>query len=266
MLYDQPRPVIIAPSGVGEVLDSGIRLARSNYRLLVTVAAWGVVPAYTLYGLAPLIPTAPMGGGLVAAVGVGVIAFVLLLSLSSLAVIRACAQLVDPTIAPRTVEAAYRGALGRLPALFLLSLVLGLAAIPLMIVFPLGVYLLIRWSQCAVAIGVEQVGAIGAIRRSWQLTERSWWHTCGVQLTASIVTSVLSGALGAMFGALGSAAAFFTDSTLISGISSAVGSALGTVITVPFSEGVVVVLYYELRARAEGFDLAQRAWLATQAP
>ena len=43
-------------------------------------------------------------------------------------------------------------------------------------------------------------------------------------------------------------------------------SALVSIITTPFSAAVAVVLYYELRARAEGFDLAQRAWLATQAP
>jgi len=264
MLNEQPAPLIIAPSGVGEILDTGIRLARTNYRFLDSVAAWGVLPAYTIYGLAPLIPTATMGPGLLALIGVGFIAFVLLLSVSGLAVIRACAQLVDPTVAPHSVEAAYRGALRRLPALFLLSLLIGMAAIPLMIVFPLGIYIFIRWSQFPIIIGVEPVGAIGALRRSWQLTERSWWHTCGVELTASIVGGVLSGALGGMFGALASVVGFVVDNTLVSGLASGLGSALGSVVVLPFSDGVAVVLYYELRARAEGFDLAQRASLATQ--
>src|SRR3954469_8208127 len=48
------RGLVIAPMGIGEVLDGGFTLARRNFRLLGTIAAWGIVPGYALQVLVNL--------------------------------------------------------------------------------------------------------------------------------------------------------------------------------------------------------------------
>jgi len=148
--------------------------------------------------------------------------------------------------------------------MFVLGLLLGLVAIPLMIVFPLGLFLLIRWSQCPMAITIESMGPIAAIGRSWRLTGRSWWHVFGVELTTWLVSTLLGGALGGALGALAGLLGFVSQSAVLAGIATAAASAIGGLVIVPFSTAVYVVLYYELRARTEGFDLAQRGRLVTE--
>ena len=43
----QQTGIVIAPMGIGEVLDAGFTLARRNFRSLATTTAWGGYPAGT---------------------------------------------------------------------------------------------------------------------------------------------------------------------------------------------------------------------------
>ena len=56
-MADEPRQsgIVIRPMGIGEVLDSGFSLARNNFRLLITIAAWGVIPGQALSAIAALV-------------------------------------------------------------------------------------------------------------------------------------------------------------------------------------------------------------------
>ena len=49
-MSEEPRNtgILIRPMGIGEVLDAGFSLGRNNFRLLVTIAAWGVIPGQAL--------------------------------------------------------------------------------------------------------------------------------------------------------------------------------------------------------------------------
>jgi hypothetical protein len=73
-------------------------------------------------------------------------------------------------------------------------------------------------------------------------------------LAVGIAESAVSGVLQ-----LGiAAAAFVLNSPVLTALLQAIlGGILGIAIT-PFSVATSVVLYYELRARAEGYDLVQR--------
>src|SRR5438309_2079550 len=59
-MQSQPSAgVLVARMGVGEVLDAGITLARRNYRSLLLLAAWALVPAYALFALASVLLARP---------------------------------------------------------------------------------------------------------------------------------------------------------------------------------------------------------------
>src|SRR5438067_1561211 len=86
---DQPAAsaFIVRPMGVGEVLDTGIRLARQNYRLLVTTTAWALVPAIVIGAVLDLLFPFPRIGS-----------YVIILAewISALAVAIACSHLIAP--------------------------------------------------------------------------------------------------------------------------------------------------------------------------
>jgi len=67
-----------------------------------------------------------------------------------------------------------------------------------------------------------------------------------------LFVAVVTGILTALFAATLIAA---TDSEILAGTFSAIAGTLSSLITLPVSAAVVTVLYFELRARKEGFDL-----------
>jgi len=261
-------PIVIRPMGVGEVIDAGIRLARRNYRLLVVLSAWGLVPAFVLGAISTLIA----GGGqqqIVAAMTrspalipvffVLVIASAVAYGLSYFAVLLACSRLIlgESSPADLRVGTLYRLALGRLGAAILLLIIFGILAIPLFILFPLGIFLLVRWYVSLLVLVVERLGPLASLGRSWQLTRGSWWHTLGVFVVATILVAILEYVVVVIFAGVG-AALTLSGSTVVGSIVTSIGNFLVGLFVTPISLAINVVLYYELRARREGFDLAMR--------
>jgi hypothetical protein len=141
-------------------------------------------------------------------------------------------------------------------AVFMLLIVI--VAIPLFIVFPLGIYLAVRWSMSFIPFVAQRMGPIASMRRSWALTSRAWWHTAAVLVVTGIVISVLQAAVGGVL-ALGGAVAGGVAGEGLSMFLSALAASVANLLFTPFSIAIYTVLYYELRARNEGFDLTQRA-------
>jgi len=253
--------------GIGEVLDSGFGLARHNFRLLAIIAAWGLVPGYALQGVmsaalysgasssssrsAALATAAGAGSGIISAVAAG---------LAALAVMAACARLVSRLGGPEppTAKWAYRIAVSRAPAFLLMGIIVALSVIPALLILPLGIYVWIRWTPSFPALLIEGVGPITALGRGWGLTRGAWWHTALVLILAGIAIAVIQFVTAGVLG-IGLAVSFFVmEAPAVSAILSAVMNAMVSIIATPFSAAVAVILYYELRARAEGFDLEQR--------
>lgn len=250
--------------GVGEVLDAGFSLARRHFRLLVSVVAWGVVPGQALSAVALLLLsefedvmiTATLGmaslvGNVISGIGS---------TLAFFAVTIACARLIDPPSfpVPLRVGPLYRASLRCLWRWVRFTLLLVLLMIPLLILFPLGVFLFIRWSVAGVALIVEAAGPIQALKRSWALTSKNWWHTCIVLIVMGMVVSILQAIVGGLVGLLG---VIIGETTGVAAVTvvGALSAGLAGVIFTPISAAIYCVLYYELRARTEGFDLEQRA-------
>jgi hypothetical protein len=263
--------------GVGEILDTGINLARRNYRALVMVVAWAIIPVYVLAAVLRVVSGGGLSQtGLAPALARGepgpLFAFVVFSAITGVAVAIAnalataaltigYARLIEPGRGPAHLEAGvlYRAAASRILPLILLFIVEGLAAILLIIVFPLGIYVFVRWSLSGIVLMIERTGPIVSLRRSRQLTRGSWWHTLGVLLAGAVIFGILSLVFGSAGGAIAGVVGGLLGSSVAVGLIQDVTSAVAGILVTPFSVAYLVVLYYELRARTEGYDLEQRA-------
>jgi hypothetical protein len=120
-------------------------------------------------------------------------------------------------------------------------------------------------------IVLERLRIFPAISRSFKLVRNDFWRVFGIWLLASIVVAVVAGAVSVPFSLGGQillTAASSTMMLLFAMVLLSVGSAVGQIITSPFSAGVVVLLYTDRRIRAEAFDLVLQtgAWYGPGAP
>lgn len=252
--------VVIRPMGVGEVVDTGIRLARRHWRPLALAAAWAYVPLYLFLAIVTVLVQIITQNPTAAAGFVSVFGFVagILGLLGPLAMIVGCARVVEaPPGTDLRAElrpgALYRTAWSRLGATLLLGIIFFFAAF-LVLLPPLGIYLFVRWSVGIVALVVEQRGPFSSLGRSWNLTRGSWWHTFGVFVVFFLLILALTGIIGGFVAALAVLLAIVVG-PLAGQLVTYVVDVVGGIVFTPFEMGILVTLYFELRARREGTDL-----------
>ena len=145
---------------------------------------------------------------------------------------------------PLDVAASARQAVRRVPAL-LLS---GFLTIFLWILgFLCFVYVASRFFATTAVIVLENKGAVASFGRSSQLTKGRMWHVLGTLLLVYAIYLFGSFAVSAVSIATGS----FLVLTLV--------STLYTIVAFPIVALASMVLYYDMRIRAEGFDLERLA-------
>jgi hypothetical protein len=107
-------------------------------------------------------------------------------------------------------------------------------------------------------IVLERLGIVAAVSRSFKLVRNDFWRVLGIWLLGAIVAAVVAGAVAVPFsfgGQILLVSASSTVAALIALVLLSIGSAIGQIITAPFSAGVIVLLYTDRRIRAEAFDL-----------
>ncbi|WP_246585251.1 hypothetical protein [[Mycobacterium] fortunisiensis] len=109
-------------------------------------------------------------------------------------------------------------------------------------------------------IVLEQRGIVAAIRRSFTLVSKDFWRVFGIWILSAIVAAVIAWGVGAPFNIAGqimslSGPGLEAGPTVPALVLSAIGAAIGQIVTAPFSAGVVVLLYTDRRFRSEAFDL-----------
>jgi hypothetical protein len=147
---------------------------------------------------------------------------------------------------------AVAASVGNAAAAFALGIPLGLGSIALL------VYLWTVLSFAPPLIVLERIGVFPAIARSIKLVKGDFWRVLGIRLLATIVASVVAGAVSIPFSLTGQLLLLTAESTMTTTIALvlvAIGGAVGQIITAPFSAGAVVLLYTDRRMRAEAFDL-----------
>jgi hypothetical protein len=141
------------------------------------------------------------------------------------------------------------GAAGSAAAAVVIGMPLVLASMALV------VYLYTVLSFAPVLIVLERLPVMDAITRSFTLVRNSFWRVLGIRVLTWVVVVLIASAVAAPFNFVGHLLVGSSSSSLIGATVGAVGSAIGRIITAPFSAGVVVLLYTDRRIRAEAFDL-----------
>jgi hypothetical protein len=252
-----PPPPPLRPKGVGEILSAAFNLYGRHWRTLIPLVAVVVVPLSILqYGLdAALwddaVRTTAGGveivvsgedawqaavGGVVLGLGSLFVTFVLLGAVAW----AAAGVLVgrEPDLGE-----SYRFGLARLWSILLVSLLAGLAVLGgfILLVIP-GFIFLTRFSVSVPALVVEGKRGRAALSRSWNLVKGQSWPVFGTFVVAGLLTGAVSGILTAPF----------SDSWFLRGLFAGIGSAL----TMPFTALVLSLIYFDLRVRKDGLDVA----------
>jgi len=144
---------------------------------------------------------------------------------------------------------------------FALAPVFGEGADPVFALVSVAVTLGVTLVFCAAlfavvpAVVIEQAGPVSALLRSWRLARGGWGRVVGVSLVSGVIVLLPLFGMVAAYGGLGSlASAGATVPAEPPGLVN-FGAWLATVLIGPFYVLSSVLLYYDQRLRAEGFDL-----------
>ncbi len=256
-MQDAPTPRFEAMTA-GMVLDQAMRLYARNFPLLVGIIALAYLPYYILLGAVTwLMQSNPGSIGVVALTLLGLSLVMMLLWLLVLPLSTGATSLAVSEKyleRPVTILAAYSSAFKRFWPVLASQLIVGLAVLAgtFACIVP-GVFLWLCWSMVVPVVMLEQLGPFDSMRRSWDLTDGFRWKILGV----AVVVGILSYALvfgttmvaGLAIAFLGNPAGLMTH-IITQGI-----TAGATLLTAPLFSVAVVLLYYDLRIRKEGFDL-----------
>jgi hypothetical protein len=258
----------LRPLGVGETLDSAVKLYRDHFLDLLKAAAIVLVPVTVLNFLVLLsvppadgtnpsfTPTGPLDlvGGSAAAGGAAFVIFVIALVAGALAQ-AACLRIVIDAYLGRT--SGWRESLGVafrrghsvvwVTVLFTAGTLGGY----LFCVVP-GIWLYGAWAVAIPALLVEGERGTKALTRSFRLVRRRWWPTAGVLVVAYLLTAVVT----SMFALVLVPLVLSDASDTATQAANAVASGVATLLTTPFSAAVAAAVYFDLRIRKEGFDIA----------
>ena len=271
------RPFAMQPMGVGEILDTAIKLYRSRWRSMMAIVAIALVPITFLQvfltrslgtPFSPDAVPADVEGTLIASAILAVIQLLVVQPFLTAAVAKASANIyLGHTV---LVGPTFRFAVSRIHSILWISillvllvllpaLALGILAalvgepellvlLTLLLVIP-GIVVFVRFYFGSTVLVVEGKKGSKALRRSWRLAKGSFWKILGTLLLAGILASVVEGILSipaaVAFGAIGPAGWPLY----------AIGLSLAAILTTPFTTLIAVLLYFDLRIRKEAFDL-----------
>jgi hypothetical protein len=251
-MYQQPN----APQSIGGVLDSGFKLYReslSQAYLLAVVAALVTAPANLMQ------PYFVRNGvsGLIGAPGLLIIA----IALAAAVVYGALIARIDAVArgAPLSLGAALSVGLQRLAAMILSGfVVIIVVVIGLCLLIIPGLILMIWLVFAPFAVVILRRGPIQSLSYSYAIVRGHWWRTAALLTIIGIVLMVVY----LLFG-VGVSIALISDPVAAAAgqvpwyVSLIVGPALAALIG-PLTYALMLAIFYDLRLRHEGGDLAAR--------
>jgi hypothetical protein len=279
------------PMGLGELLDRTIRLYRQNFVTFVGIVAIVQVPLafvnllvnfINLNQLANFDPTNTRDFGPVFAM-LGTQGLIILVSIVSAILIYGVGQaaltraVTDSYLGEKvSVGSAYRrignrwlGLVGTLVVAYVVLFVIGLYALivpclgwltgPGVFMFFAGCVL----PLVATVAVIERRGGLGALRRTWDLTRTRFWWMIGVTILLFVLSlAIVSGpslVIGALLGLvlrpLIEATSPLTGQLAVNAVQQLTSAILG-VLVYPIQLTALTLVYFDLRARSEGLDLA----------
>ncbi len=260
----------LRPLRIGEILDAGIKVYLKNARTLIGLTALVVVPFQILSAIVLLstvsnrdqVPTGFASFGvrhtgtdrlasLGASATLGVTGAIV-----GLLTTAACVKAVSDIYLdhPPDIRSSLRFVLRRVGGLVWLQILLGVLLVLAFVALVIpGIWLYVAWSVATPALLIEGARGRDALGRSFRLVRDRWWSSAGVLIVAGIMVSVVSGAIqGILLGlSLTSSGSVALTVILVS-----LAAAISAILTRPLQAAVTTILYYDLRVRHEGYDLA----------
>ncbi|GAB4002567.1 hypothetical protein [Nocardioides ultimimeridianus] len=134
----------------------------------------------------------------------------------------------------------------------IVGIVLGICLLVAMVMFWTRVILL-----SSVALMLEPVGVIGAMRRAVALTRSQFWRVLGVGLLTVLVAGFAGGIISTPVTIIGEVILFTSPAhaLLVISIMSALSSIVSNAFTAPFKASVATLQYLDQRIRKEGYDV-----------
>jgi hypothetical protein len=213
------------PMTAGEIVDAAWRLYRENAALFLGILAILLVPQAILNAVLP--PLSPLS---------------IFTSTYSLGALILAIEARDSG-RDITVREAY-SSLGvhAFVVLLLTSVVIAIIVFIGFVLFVIpGIYLLIRFAFVDPVVVLERKGVGEALVRSWTLVQGAWWRVFGIGLLVFVLLGLASGALSAALGSI-----------LPPRAAGAIGILISIVVQ-PIAVSVLVLLYYDVRLRREGW-------------
>ena len=262
----------LRPLSVGEIIDVAIKIWRRHFGTLARIVFVVVAPVEIVSTLIaasvsgfeeragfetfdPATGDPTIDGGALAA---------WLAGMFTAQVLSGLAFLISSAAVLRAVSVAYlggtpdwreslRAATARLGPLIWLGFLMfaGLTLAFLALIGP-GIWLGVAWAVAFPVLIAEGQRGARALGRSFRLVQGRWWPTFGALFLAFLLQAFIGVVLGVPLGLV----TITTDSNSLPAILfTMVVSVVSSVITTPFMAAVLVLIYFDLRVRKEGFDL-----------
>ena len=255
------------PQGVGGVLDTAFHLYKSSFSAVwpisLLMALVNVLPLGYLIVAGPSLDPASLGSNPFAiyqnpmTLIVALTCFVLGTWVLSALLLKQRAIGADQEL---SIGGAFQAALPRLLAVVIATILMGLAIlVGLIALIVPGVILMVSLFLYMVVLLFDDKGAFDALAGSHKLIWGNWWRTCAVLSVLAILMFVVLFALG-FVGALVLPFAGFAlkDAYTIAMVIQAVTNFALYVFLGPFGSAALIALYWDLKLRKEGGDLAAR--------
>lgn len=248
-----------APQTIGRVLDAGTKLYLASFSRVVALALIGqfamLVPQMVSHGFSK---GTWLGADSLSIVGLAAVAVIASVG-PYLAVVQRSWRIAngDDMPAADALRAGFRG----IPRVILAGIAYGLVVSLgfLLLIIP-GIYLAGALALFLAPLIFENAGALASLSRSRELMRGHWWRGTTVLAVPLILVTVVMLVIQLlplfMFG-IDTSSGDFKPTPLMEFLSGVIGMFLSGLLG-PWSIGVMIALYNDLRLRREGDDLSQR--------
>lgn len=276
----------LRPLGTGELLDRAVRLYRRHFLTFLGIVAIVQIPL----ALVSLVFTLVLRGGtysaaetsqaatLVGVIGLGVVSILSFILIQALGTAALTSATADSYLGqPVSLGGAYRK-IGRtwlvLVVALLLIMLISLGITLWWIFVPcigwltgLGMLFfvgLVISPLVAPVVVLEKKRGRSAVRRAWDLARRRFWPVVGFVTALFILSSIFSTLPSTVVSFLTQMGIVSSPDPLgnqavISTVISSLTTLLFSLLFLPFQLTAMTLLYFDLRIRTEGFDLAMLA-------
>lgn len=253
------------PQSIGGVLDTSFQLYKASvlkvWPICLIAAISSTLPAIYMFTAGAGDPTNPFGA--LEVIGSPmywvVYVFTLVLSLWAAAALYAQQSGIGVDQDPGA-GAALKDSLGRVPALFVMIILFSIAlAIGLILLVIPGLILMVSLILGANVLVLERKGPVESLKTSHSLIWGNWWRSAAILTVGFIIVMVVYVAIGFAIGlAIPIAGVAGEDALLAISMSSILISALMTFLLAPYYTALLIALYWDLKLRKQGEDLASR--------